>query len=237
MANSDPTSGDVSDFTTNDEIDAFTNGDTMVSFKGKVAWVDGVKFVKSGKKLFRFVMTNNAGRQIRILVWDKQGSLYQQKVEPNMVLKFSRLKCLPADPLYAQAAENVVSQELTVQFNTTVTWPAPSTMPLKKKVVTISEISEEFGMVSLTGYVKDEFEEVSYNNNSYSSGSITDGEYKVKVQVRSYVKVMADKLTPGVHVQVQGQINRERLHGLPYIQCNSFNDVKIVDDECDQSWI
>ncbi|XP_044592371.1 uncharacterized protein LOC123270402 isoform X2 [Cotesia glomerata] len=221
------------DFTpsSNDEVDSFTHGDTMVQFTGSVAWIDGMKLLKSKKRIFRFVMTNGTGRRIRFLVWDPLISEYQAKLHEKLVVKFERLKCQNADPNFAQAAEDVAPIELTITGSTTKDYDdSTSVGPRVYEPISIPRVYEEFGV---QGFIRDLFEDITFNNNVYGAGSITDGEYRVKVQVRSFSKARDSlkKHTLGVHVEVKGQVNRDKTSAFPYVQCNSMSDVKIVDDK------
>ncbi|XP_074108506.1 uncharacterized protein LOC141533487 isoform X3 [Cotesia typhae] len=187
-------------------MDSFTNGDSMITLKGVVAWVDGMKDTNTGKKIFRFVMTNGMSRRVRIIVWEPLNKIYQEKV-----LTIPRLKCQVADPAYAQEAENVIDKELVVTNSTKVKWPEITGNGAEVRALTsIAELHNTFGFAVVAGCVKDEFDEVTYKNHSFSSGSITDGDFRTKVQVRNFNKVLAEKLVPGTHVEVKGQVEREK---------------------------
>ncbi|KAH0549709.1 hypothetical protein KQX54_012849 [Cotesia glomerata] len=176
----------------------------------------------SGKKIFRFVMSNGTGRRVRIIVWEPLNKIYQEKVRSKMA----------ADPSYAQEAENVIRQELVVTSQSKVKWPVTTGNDTEvRALISIAGIPNTFGLAVVAGYIKDEFDEVTYKNHSFSSGSITDGALKTKGQVRNFNKVLAGKLVEGTHVEVKGQVEREKTYALSYIQCNSFNDIKVIDDQ------
>ncbi|XP_044592372.1 uncharacterized protein LOC123270403 isoform X1 [Cotesia glomerata] len=179
-------------------------------------------------------MTNGTGRRIRILVWDPLISEYQSKLHEKSVIKFERLKCLDADPNFAQATEDVAPIELTITESTIKDFDENASQgPRVYEPISIPRVYDEFGIVCVQGFIRDLFEDITFNNNVYGAGSITDGEYRIKVQVRSFsgVRDLLKKYTLGVHVEVKGQVNRDKTSAFPYVQCNSMSDVKIVDDK------
>ncbi|XP_057329914.1 uncharacterized protein LOC130670518 [Microplitis mediator] len=223
---------DKHNFTSNDEIDEFADGDTLIQLKGYIDSVDGIKTVRDGKKILRFIVNNGNGRRVRVLVWDNFTQSYATHVCVNKIVSFSRLRCSPASNEYANPNEDVIKKELNVIGCTKVTWGEKLVgKVVEPKKIELQNIIEEYGLVSADAYIGIEFEESRYRNNVHGNGAITDGTFRVKVQVQSYSQEAADLLKPGTHVKVTGKIWRDKVYDYAYIQCNSMADIVQIDDE------
>ncbi|XP_074101899.1 uncharacterized protein LOC141529296 [Cotesia typhae] len=203
--------------TSNEEVDSFTHGDTMVL---------------GGMDRRREIVEKQ--EEDLSFYYDEWNRSQNPNLGLGSVIKFERLKCQNADPNFAQAAEDVAPIELTITGSTTKVYANNASQgPRVYEPISIPRVYEEFGIVCVQGFIRDLFEDITFNNTIYGAGSITDGEYRVKVQVRSFSGVhdSLKKYTLGVHVEVKGQVNRDKTSAFPYVQCNSMSDVKIVDDK------
>ncbi|KAH0535039.1 uncharacterized protein LOC123268110 [Cotesia glomerata] len=212
----------------NENFDCICVGDLYAKITGYAESLEGIKTLKKGKSIFRFVINNHQGRQVRLLAWDKDAAKYESLITANCIYSFDCLKCTPVDKNYFDPSEGLVDVELHISSKTTCKRIGDAPAPQAHKIVPLREVANMYGYVLVEGFIHDKITGSGFNGSG--SGSITDRQVKVRINVYN-IKNPSDVNVPGAHVRVKGKLCRDKDYGLVYIQCQDFTNIVLINDE------
>ncbi|XP_043471969.1 uncharacterized protein LOC122504787 [Leptopilina heterotoma] len=186
------------EFTSEEEIGAFNDGDKSMELLGFVDAIDGLKELKTSQKhLFKFVLNNNSGVRMRVLVW---------------VIRITGGTVKMSNPNFRVSKENVNFLEFHVQSYSTMEILGNflgHRVEFKEtfRSILFDEVMIIEGDVETEGYLKVPFVEVTTPNSKYAQGIIVDGFYRLTVQIALFM--INDKFVKGAHLRLRGEMNKE----------------------------
>ncbi|XP_043469268.1 uncharacterized protein LOC122502968 [Leptopilina heterotoma] len=135
-------------------------------------------------------------------------------------------------PQYFIASEKLMDIEISVQKYTTVDILGPFSLPDDSREseypsIELKNAGNFIGeFVVISGFIKTPFENIIQGNISHGAGAITDGRFRLPVNI-SYCE--PDFNYPrGTHVSVKGRM-RINNHGTTILQTKHSNEIKMLD--------
>jgi len=165
--------------------------------------------------IYKFVLNNNNGKRVSIVVWDENIERIQRHIEINRVIYLDGVK----------AQDGIIR--------------LPDNMP---EYTELSDALMTSGRIVLKGYIKTNFagyyNEMPYNDDEipdnddeipkidFGCGSITDGTYKLECHIQNfnnngYIQLNLDK---GDKIEIIGTMRRR--YGLPYLSIDNIGDIR-----------
>ncbi|CAL1685286.1 unnamed protein product [Lasius platythorax] len=194
---------DVNDlFTPSETLDNIQLNDYTIKIIGYVDLIVPTRRVGS-YDIFKFVLNNNDGKLVSIVVWDENIERIQRHIEINRVIYLDGVK----------AQDGIIR--------------LPDNMP---EYTELSDALMTNRRIVLKGYIKTNFaeyyNEVPSNDDNFGCGSITDGTYKLECHIQSfndndYKQLNLDK---GDKIEIIGTMRRR--NGLPYLSIDNIEDIR-----------
>ncbi|CAL1685287.1 unnamed protein product [Lasius platythorax] len=220
---------DVNDlFTPSETLDNIQLNDYTIKIIGYVDLIVPTRRVGS-YDIFKFVLNNNDGKLVSIVVWDENIERIQRHIEINRVIYLDGVKAQDGTS-YPDNKGNV-SYQLHVRDNTAICnlgiIRLPDNMP---EYTELSDALMTNRRIVLKGYIKTNFaeyyNEVPSNDDNFGCGSITDGTYKLECHIQSfndndYKQLNLDK---GDKIEIIGTMRRR--NGLPYLSIDNIEDIR-----------
>ncbi|XP_015125565.1 uncharacterized protein LOC107047319 [Diachasma alloeum] len=161
--------------------------------------------------LFRCIINNTTGRQLRVLFWEDMARTYENQL-CGQIVTITRARIVRSDPRYPSPL-NLMKIEISVQRNSTVTLHGPYVHPDNALIPNIPEIllanvgqySGE-GVIRIVGFIETALEQQIFGNAAYGSGAITDGHYRLVINIGVFNLHNVPGL--GSHIVVQGTLRR-----------------------------
>ncbi|XP_031788328.1 uncharacterized protein LOC116417726 isoform X2 [Nasonia vitripennis] len=189
---------------------------------------------KTGKTydLFKFVLTNGSKGRVMCLIWGLELiKKYQSEIANNRILHIDLAYTKAAQMNNEKETLNVLPFEIIIQKVTVVVYRGihltrPDTPESTPTEVDFESIKEAIGMISISGYVKSKFalSSTRYENMTYGCGAITDGTFKLTIQI-GYVPIELEK---GTYVRVVGSV--VNTDGMLKVTCKTSSDITPVED-------
>lgn len=196
---------------------------TEVAMKRK-----NVDEVSKDNSPLRIILGNLSGRQLRVLFWQGKKDEFEGKLF-NQVLKISRCQVVKANPRFLKPSENLMPIELSVQQYTKVEMLGPWYEDVEVELKVIKNLSEASTLIGETiniqCFVKTPFELILKGTSSYGSGAITDGSFRLPVNITNY-EMGNQNYEIGKNVSVKGKV-RTNEHGTIIIQVQKISDIEI----------
>lgn len=182
-------------------------------------------------KLFRCILSNLQGRLIRLLFWEERANEYESRVYRRYI-RICRARIVLANAAYADPTEDLMPIEVSIQRNSTVTIlgcyeDTPAIQRVVYQEVALQDVGRVEGAVRLTVYMRVAIEEQRYGNASYGSGAITDGFYRLRVNVTAFNPAQSPPV--GAHVIVEGELRRDNFNAV-LLQVSDMNAIRVMDD-------
>ncbi|XP_011312740.1 uncharacterized protein [Fopius arisanus] len=122
--------------------------------------------------------------------------------------------------------------EIAIQKTTVVTIlgpfdPPPVVIEPQYQAVQLADVERVQGHVRLDVYIKVKIEQQRAGNGVYGSGAITDGYYRIPVNVSAFDVNFSPEV--GTHVLIQGELRRNQ-YGKPLIQIQDMAGIQVVGD-------
>ncbi|XP_043286866.1 uncharacterized protein [Venturia canescens] len=221
------------EFTSNEEMDEFIAGDETIYFTGYIDSIEGSKLVGKGVKkvLYKFVVNNGKGRKMRVLMWEEVTKKYEASLRCRDIIRIWNGKALAVNPNFANASDDVIAVELSVQRSTRVDIMGQFKTEEQQcytRVLLRNSTADSNQLIVVEGFIKVPFFTSTTGNSIYGMGAITDGQYKLRVHIAQYSDI--ESLGIGAHIEVRGEIRKDKF-GSPYLQAKDMGQIIIVDSE------
>uniref|UniRef100_A0A1Y1KMN4 Replication protein A OB domain-containing protein n=1 Tax=Photinus pyralis TaxID=7054 RepID=A0A1Y1KMN4_PHOPY len=220
-------------FTTNEEIDAFQPGDNTIEITAYVDCVEGTKCVGVNKKtLFKFIINNDNGRRIKVLLWEEAAKRYESNISNRQIIHIERALYLPCHPTYYRKENDLLPFEISFTKNTTLiilgTYGTNTSSENEYTFTTIKDCTNVKGTIKLEAYIKVPFEKVTTNYSSFGSGAIVEDIYKLRIHINNFEA--NPQLLKGTHILVTGEIKKDKYDSI-YLHINKMTDIEVMDEK------
>ncbi|KAL7291874.1 hypothetical protein TKK_0014433 [Trichogramma kaykai] len=198
------------DLTKNSTFDHLIDGDRTAEIIGYVSAIKGIEIVGAKIKytLYKCILSSGISKQVTICIWDKKTI---DKLMPKIVMN---------EIMHIEGA-SVKKVSLSYDKKTPTLFLLTYRSRLPQKLLSLDLIEEDTelepvevsfenlmdttGPIIVKGTLKTEFVACTskFEDGSFGSGSIGDGEFKISVQINNYTPLNIEK---GTAVIVKGEV-------------------------------
>ncbi|CAL1685205.1 unnamed protein product [Lasius platythorax] len=224
---------DVNDLLTPSEtLDNIQENDYTIEIIGYVHTTDEAPSDRGKHRFFKFILSNNDGKLVSIVVWNRNIDRIQHAIETNHIIYLDGV----AAKLPKYGNDGNISYVLHVRDNTAVynLGLMPDNMPDNMPEYTeLSNALMTSGRIVLKGYIKTNFAkyygndyEIPKDRHEFGCGSITDGTYKLEVHIQKFDHDNYKELNinKGDKIQIKGKMYRK--DGSSYLSIDNMKDIK-----------
>ncbi|XP_044012207.1 uncharacterized protein LOC122855111 isoform X2 [Aphidius gifuensis] len=195
-----------------DEINAFQHDERSVDICGYVDSIDGLKPVRTVQgHVFKFTLNNNEHVRMKILIWGTaMAKLWESQIQMWSVVELRGGTVKTGNPRYREAdaheLEYHVQPSSDIQILGTF---RPDIQPRKiqYRAVDMADIMSEQGPVELDCYIRTQPRTVQLNRASCGQLQVTDGYYRLAVNIASYTP--NENLVVGAPVTIFSEVPRD----------------------------
>ncbi|CAL1685204.1 unnamed protein product [Lasius platythorax] len=203
---------DVNDLLTPSEtLDNIQENDYTIEIIGYVHTTDEAPSDRGKHRFFKFILSNNDGKLVSIVVWNRNIDRIQHAIETNHIIYLDGVAAKL--PKYGLMPDNM-----------------PDNMP---EYTELSNALMTSGRIVLKGYIKTNFAkyygndyEIPKDRHEFGCGSITDGTYKLEVHIQKFDHDNYKELNinKGDKIQIKGKMYRK--DGSSYLSIDNMKDIK-----------
>ncbi|XP_071652868.1 uncharacterized protein [Temnothorax longispinosus] len=216
--------------TPNEVLDNIQIFDSTVEIIGYVDGIEASRTVGTNTKykFFKFYVNNGNGRRIQIVAWNDDIKPIEQLIKTNFVFHLDGLQA--REPKMNIYNNGNVRYELLIRKNTVITNLGkyyPKLEQINPKKVLLNEVANTSQCIILEAYIKTNFGSVVNNklNKSIGCGSITDGTFKLEVNILNFDddKFLNLNLNKGDKIELIGTMQNSAVP--PYLVVNDIKDI------------
>ncbi|OXU19605.1 hypothetical protein TSAR_014710 (mitochondrion) [Trichomalopsis sarcophagae] len=210
-------------------FDDLTDKDKTVEMMGYICSMTATQTVGNGYSLMKFV--TNGNKKVTCLLWGQSLiDIHVSNLIINKKMHLDGAHCKMAILKFNQEQDNFVPFELNIQASTVVNYMGmhepeeAAAVDLQPEEVTFETINRATGLMAINGFVKMKFISMPsrFENACYGCGSITDGVYKITVNISNFVP--KDDLSKGDAVSIIGNVNVPN-NAMLNISCSDMNSI------------
>ncbi|XP_072760985.1 uncharacterized protein [Anoplolepis gracilipes] len=220
-------------FATDEMLKSVQLEDSTVEVIGFIDEIDGPKIVGKAQnyRLLKFILNNNSRHRIQVVVWNTEIERIQFHIKPNRIIHIDRAKAKKTK--VPEFNQGTLPYELIIRSNTIIS--NLGLFDLKKiihsvqpKLIELSNIPNHLNScVLVRGYIKTRFNTLSGSFKTIGTGSITDGNYKLEIQIAHYEA--NDGFEKRENVKIKGYVKHS--NDIFYLDVEKIYDIKLIEDQ------
>ncbi|XP_072766281.1 uncharacterized protein [Anoplolepis gracilipes] len=189
-------------FATDEMLESVQLEDSTVEVIGFIDEIDGPKIVGKAQnyRLLKFILNNNCRHRIQVVVWNIEIERIQFHIKPNRIIHIDGVKA---------------KKTKVPEFN-------QGTLPYELIICSNTIISN----LVIQGHIKTRFNTLSSSFKTIGTGSITDGNYKLEIQIAHYEA--NDGFEKGENVETKGYVKHS--NDIFYLDVEKICDIKLIRD-------
>ncbi|XP_071642147.1 uncharacterized protein [Temnothorax longispinosus] len=222
-------------FASDEMLETIQLEDSTVEIVGFIDEIDGPKLVGKAQnyQLLKFILNNNSCHRIQVVVWNKEIERIKHHIKPNNIVHIDGAKAKKTK--VPEFNQGTLPYELIIRSNTIInnlgTFDLKTVInAIKPQLVNLSDVFQHLNYCILVrGYIKTSLNICSNSFKTIGSGSVTDGTYKLEIQITDYKPEDNVDFEKGQEVEIKGFVKMS--NDIFYLDVQRTSDIKLIGNE------
>ncbi|XP_071642074.1 uncharacterized protein [Temnothorax longispinosus] len=219
-------------FASDEMLETIQLEDSTVEIVGFIDEIDGPKLLDKAQnyQLLKFIVNNNSRHRIQVVVQNKEIERIKHHIKPNIIVHIDGAKAKKT--IFPEFNQGTLSYELIIRSNTIINNLGTFDLKtaIKPQLVNLSDVFQHLNYCILVrGYIKTSLNIFSNIFKTIGSGSITDGKYKLEIQITDYKPEDNIDFEKGQKVEIKGFVKMS--NDIFYLDVQKTSDIKLIGNE------
>ncbi|XP_071582104.1 uncharacterized protein [Temnothorax nylanderi] len=218
-------------FASDEMLESIQMEDSTVEIIGFVDEIDGPKIVGKTQhyRLLKFVLNNNSQHRVQIVAWNDEIDRIKNFLQPNRIIHIDGAKA--KKPKIPDFNIGTLPYELIIRSNTVInhlgTFDIKKNISMQTEEIQFKDVCNHLNSyICIRGFIKTRFNSFSNNFKTYGCGSITNGEYKLEIQIVNYDEFV-DNFEKGQEIEVKGYV--QIANDIFYLNVENKKNIKTIE--------